>query len=195
MPQPFNPKLFNPRHPERTLLYQTVAEHDKTWLELASAGQSGGQGDHHSPNPMCAKPLPITSNAAPLPTALPVPAVATAATTTLSPSPAKAVESAPRATRGAWWRRRRTSPTTSSPACRCTTGCCLSPSGCGTTCSAMGPHSTWCCKSPAGDCANAARQQPWCAEPKQGSFAHRRSRRPSQPARMQLRAHLGQATL
>ncbi len=24
-------KLYNPRHPERTLLYQTVAEHFETW--------------------------------------------------------------------------------------------------------------------------------------------------------------------
>ncbi|URD45713.1 hypothetical protein M6G63_28090 (plasmid) [Pseudomonas sp. BYT-5] len=38
------PKLYNPRHPERTLLYQTVAEHYETWLELASAGQFDGQG-------------------------------------------------------------------------------------------------------------------------------------------------------
>ena len=29
------------------LLYQTVAEHYETWLELASAGQFDGQGDHH----------------------------------------------------------------------------------------------------------------------------------------------------
>jgi hypothetical protein len=45
------PELFNLRHPERTLLYQTVAEHYQTWLELASAGQFDGQGDHHSPKP------------------------------------------------------------------------------------------------------------------------------------------------
>jgi len=45
------PKLYNPRHPERTLLYQTVAEHYETWLELASAGQFDGQGDRHSPKP------------------------------------------------------------------------------------------------------------------------------------------------
>jgi hypothetical protein len=43
------PKAYNPRHPERTLLYKTVAEHFETWLELASAGQFDGQGDHHSP--------------------------------------------------------------------------------------------------------------------------------------------------
>ena len=43
------PKLYNPRHPERTLLYRTIAEHFETWLELAGAGQFDGQGDHHTP--------------------------------------------------------------------------------------------------------------------------------------------------
>jgi hypothetical protein len=42
-------KLYNPRHPERTLLYRTVSENFETWLELASAGQFDGQGDHHTP--------------------------------------------------------------------------------------------------------------------------------------------------
>lgn len=42
-------KLYNPRHPEQTLLYRTIAEHFETWLELASAGQFDGQGDHHTP--------------------------------------------------------------------------------------------------------------------------------------------------
>jgi hypothetical protein len=55
MPTTSKPKLYNPRHPERTLLYQTVAEHYETWLDLASAGQSGGQGDHHSPKPYVRK--------------------------------------------------------------------------------------------------------------------------------------------
>ncbi len=49
------PKLYNPRHPERTLLYQMVAEHYETWLELASAGQFDGQGDHHTPKPYVRK--------------------------------------------------------------------------------------------------------------------------------------------
>jgi hypothetical protein len=44
-------KLYNPRHPARTLLYQTIAEHFETWLDLASAGQFDGQGDHHTPKP------------------------------------------------------------------------------------------------------------------------------------------------
>ena len=37
------PKLYNLRHPERTLLYQTIAEHFETWFELSSAGQFDGQ--------------------------------------------------------------------------------------------------------------------------------------------------------
>ena len=45
------PKLYNRRHPERTLLYQTIAEHFETWFELASCGQFDGQGDHHTPKP------------------------------------------------------------------------------------------------------------------------------------------------
>jgi hypothetical protein len=36
------PSLYNPRHPERTLLYQTIADHFETWHELASAGQFDG---------------------------------------------------------------------------------------------------------------------------------------------------------
>ncbi len=38
-------------HPERTLLYQTVAEHDETWLDLASVGQFDRQGDYRTPKP------------------------------------------------------------------------------------------------------------------------------------------------
>jgi len=30
-------------------LYQTIAEHFETWLELACSGQFDGQGDHHAP--------------------------------------------------------------------------------------------------------------------------------------------------
>nr|WP_246765571.1 transposase zinc-binding domain-containing protein [Aminobacter sp. SR38] len=32
-----------------------VAEHYETWLELASAGQFDGQGDHHTPKPFVRK--------------------------------------------------------------------------------------------------------------------------------------------
>jgi hypothetical protein len=55
-PTPAQPtKAYNPRHPERTLLYRTVAEHFETWLQLASAGQFDGQGDHHTPAPYVEK--------------------------------------------------------------------------------------------------------------------------------------------
>jgi hypothetical protein len=49
MPSTTKPTLYNPRHPERTLLYQTVADHYATWLELASAGQFEGQGERRNP--------------------------------------------------------------------------------------------------------------------------------------------------
>ncbi len=49
------PKLYNPRHPERTLLHQTVAEHYETWLDLAGAGQFDGQGDHRTTKPYVRK--------------------------------------------------------------------------------------------------------------------------------------------
>lgn len=70
---------------------------------------------------MSAKRFASIWNAASSPTALPAPAVMTAGTTTSWRILAKAVASAPRATRGAWWRRRHTSPTTSFPVCRCAT--------------------------------------------------------------------------
>ena len=38
------PKLYNPRHPERSLLYQAIAQHYETWLELVCAGQFDGTG-------------------------------------------------------------------------------------------------------------------------------------------------------
>ena len=55
MPATSKPKLSNPRHRERTLLYQTQAEHYETWNELASEGQFDGQGDHHGPKPFVRK--------------------------------------------------------------------------------------------------------------------------------------------
>ena len=53
-PAPLSPtaarsRLYNPRHPERSVLYRTVAGHFETWLALSSAGQFDGQGEHHTP--------------------------------------------------------------------------------------------------------------------------------------------------
>jgi hypothetical protein len=51
------------------LLYRAFAEHFETWLELASAGQFDGQGDHHTPRAyVLPKRFANTSNAASLPT-------------------------------------------------------------------------------------------------------------------------------
>lgn len=36
---PAKSKLYNPRHPERTVRYRTVAGHLETWLALSSAGR------------------------------------------------------------------------------------------------------------------------------------------------------------
>eukprot|EP01031_Cornospumella_fuschlensis_P023304 gene23304-28292_t len=46
---PSKPMRYNARHCERTLLYQTLAEHYETWLVFACAVQFDGQVDHYSP--------------------------------------------------------------------------------------------------------------------------------------------------
>jgi len=130
-------KAYNLRHPERTLLYRTVAEHFETWLELASAGQCRPvRRPRRPPHParLCREGFWLRRNfvfaniwsAAPLPTALPASAVTTVVTTSWSPSPARVVESAPRATRGAWPRPQRTCATMYFPVCQCASGCCSS---------------------------------------------------------------------
>ncbi|PVE41926.1 hypothetical protein H663_014365 [Limnohabitans planktonicus II-D5] len=48
---PSKPMRYNARHCERTLLYQTLAEHYETWLVFACAVQFDGQVDHYSPKP------------------------------------------------------------------------------------------------------------------------------------------------
>ena len=100
-------KAYNPRHPERTLLYRTVAEHFETWLELASAGQFDGQGEHHTRPAYVEKAFRKYLECGILPTALRGHGVTTAGTTTWWPFPAKAVVFAPRATRAEWPRPQR----------------------------------------------------------------------------------------
>ena len=80
-------------------------------------------------SPMSARPFANIWNAASSPMALPGRGVTIAVTTISSPIPAKAGGCAPRATHGAWWRRRPTSRITSSRACQCASGCCLFRSG------------------------------------------------------------------
>lgn len=82
-----------------------------------------------------------TSSAASLPTALPAPAVMTAGTTTLSPSPARAEESALRAPPGEWPRPPRTCATLCSLACWCASGCGRCPNAFAATCSVTRAHS------------------------------------------------------
>lgn len=48
LPRPLAHQSLNPNHTthatrERTMLYQTLAEHFETWRELASAGHSYGE--------------------------------------------------------------------------------------------------------------------------------------------------------
>ena len=112
------------------------------------------------PAPTSARRFANTSNAVSSPTALPAPAVMTVGMTTLWRSRAKAGVFAPRAIPGAWPRLRHTWLTTSCRTCRCASGCCQYPSGCATSCSAMGRYSTWCCGSSCGSlskaCSNTA---------------------------------------
>jgi hypothetical protein len=58
--------------PERTLLYQTIAEHFETWHALVKAGQFDGRGDHHTPSPRLFPPQPTHGiKITPLPKAAP----------------------------------------------------------------------------------------------------------------------------
>jgi hypothetical protein len=130
-PQPAQPakptKAYNPRHPERTLLYRTIAETSR--LGLSSPAQDSltvramttprrSTWRRHSAN---------IWSAASLPTALRGCVVTIAVTTTWSPSPAKAVAYAPHATHVAWPRRLRTCATMCSLAYRCANGYCRCP--------------------------------------------------------------------
>lgn len=43
-------QALQPAPPRANPAYRTVAEHFEAWLELSSAGQFDGQGDHHTPS-------------------------------------------------------------------------------------------------------------------------------------------------
>jgi hypothetical protein len=147
---PPKPKLYNPRHPERTLLYQTVAEHYETWLELASAGQFDGQGDHHTPKPFVRKAF-----AKYLECGIFAHGFARARCDDCGHDYFVAFSCKGRGVCPSCTTRRMVETAapltiTCSPACRCASGCCRCPSGCGTSCSATGWCSIWCCASSCG---------------------------------------------
>jgi len=73
-------KAYDPRHPERTLLYRTIAEHFETWLKLANAGQFDGVTTIPR-HPTQIRRFANTWSAASLPTALRGHGVTTAVTT------------------------------------------------------------------------------------------------------------------
>ncbi|WP_373368362.1 transposase zinc-binding domain-containing protein [Ottowia beijingensis] len=102
------PKLYNPRHPERTLLYQTVAEHYETWLELASAGQFDGQGDHHTPKPFVRKAFAKYLECGIFAHGFARARCGDCGHDYFVAFSCKGRESAPRAPPGAWWRQQRT---------------------------------------------------------------------------------------
>jgi hypothetical protein len=103
------PQALQPT-PPRT--HAAVPNGSRALRDLARVGQRGSVRrpgrPPHTQALSCAKRLQNIWSAASLPMALPALAAATAGTTTSWLSPAKAVESAPRAPRGAWWRLRRT---------------------------------------------------------------------------------------
>lgn len=144
------PKLYNPRHPERTLLYQTVAEHYETWLELASAGQFDGQGDHHTPKPFVRKAF-----AKYLECGIFAHGFARARCGDCGHDYFVAFSCKGRGVCPSCTTRRMVETAAhlndhAFPACRCASGCCRFPSGFVTSCSATGRCSIWCCASSCG---------------------------------------------
>ena len=169
------PKLFNPRHPERTLLYQTIAEHFETWHELASAGQFDPRATI-TPKSYVSQAFRKHLSVASSPTAF-ARRGDDCGHDYFVASPARPGCPPPRATPGAWWKRRRTSRTTSFPPAGAPVG-------------AVGPKRLRYFMHPRWDgpvlnmvlriflrvhCANAASQLPRCSGCEQGSPAHRRS--------------------
>ncbi len=184
---PSQPKCYNPRHPERTLLYQTVAEHYETWLELASAGQFDGQGDHHSPKPYVRQAFEkylkcgifahgfARARCGDCGHDFLVAFSCKGRGVCLSCNTRRMVEAAAHLSDHVFPR--------------------LAGAPVGVVCAqaaALLHAARWpgaghgAAYLPAGYCANAASQQPWCGQCGQGSFAHRRSRL-HPPLRLQCR--------
>ena len=132
-------KLYNPRHPERTVLYRAVAAHFETWLALANAGQFDGQGDHHTPPAYVEQAFRKYLECGVFAHGFARVWCEDGAHDYLVAFACKGRGVCPscNARRMAqtagrtWW-------TMFYPTCRCASGCCLSRSGCVTSCSATG---------------------------------------------------------
>ena len=101
-------KAYNPRHPERTLLYRRIAEHFDIWFELTSAGQFDGQGNHHTSASYVEKAFRKYLECGIFAHGFARWRCDDCGDDFLVASPAKAAASAPRATPAAWPRRLRT---------------------------------------------------------------------------------------
>lgn len=144
------PKLYNPRHPERTLLYQAVAEHYETWLDLAGSGQFDGQGDHHTPTPYVRQAFRKYLECGIFALGFARARCGDCGHDFLVAFSCKGRGVCPSCTT------RRMAETAAHltdhvlPPCRCASGCCLFRSGCATSCSATARCWAWCCASSCG---------------------------------------------
>ena len=120
------PGRYTPRRPSQSVLYRCVQEHLATWLAQCRDG-------HHDAGPVPAyveREFRRYLECGFLPMALPGRGAGSADTTSCSRSRARGAACAPRAARGAWWRRQRISPITSCRTCRCGNGYSRCRSGC-----------------------------------------------------------------
>ena len=132
LPADAKPKLYNPRHPERTLLYQTIAEHFETWHALASTGQFDGQGDHHTPKPYVRQAFRKYLECGIFAHGFARAWCDDCGHDYFVAYSCKGRGVCPSCNTSALWRRRHTSAIMFIPACRCASGCCRPRSGCDT---------------------------------------------------------------
>jgi hypothetical protein len=115
-----------------TRLYQTIAEHFETWLELASAGQFDGLGDHHTPKPFVRQAFRKYLECGIFAHGFARAWCDDCGHDYLVAYFCKGRACAPYVTGGAWWRRRHTSAVMFFSACQCASGRSPPRSGCAT---------------------------------------------------------------
>ena len=126
------PTPYRRRRPERTLLYRTVQTHFATWLALTREGAVDGDPVPAHVEREFRRYLTCGILAHGFARAR----CGDCGHDSSSPSPARGAAYVRRATRGAWSRRQRISPITSSRACRCASGCWRCRSAGATSCTA-----------------------------------------------------------